>query len=406
MKPYRFALWLALLSGAVAGHAQESLASIFTNADLSGTSVRRTSIIYIQCHGLGYGDLSCYGQTNYQTPNLDRLATEGMRFTNFRPGGTDFTSALGALVSGKKTGAVGAPTVATLLRASGYHTGLVGEWTVDQQPWTDGFDEFAGFLNLEQGRNYFADTIWRFDPRNSYDQTTHQWVDLKPGDPQHNGGPEMLYLNTAGKQGQYLPELFINVICNFVRVNVPDQFNKYKPFFLLVDLPAPRSAAAGADAFPVPSDAPYSDEPWPQAAKNRAALITRLDGGIGRLFAQFRDLRMSNNVAIFFSSSAAPEKFADEKLNFLAPNGTAAAGESGGPAPLPMIVWYPQEVPAGQVSGFKWSSVDFAPTALQISYTKPVKDLDGISIVPVLQGKKGPDVDLPVPNPNVHPVGP
>jgi arylsulfatase A len=394
MKPYRLVVCLALLSGAFAVHAQESLASIFTNADMSGTSARRMSIIYIQCHGLGYGDLSCYGQTNYQTPNLDRLAAEGMRFTNFRPDGADFTAALGALVTGKKTGTAGAPTIATRLQAGGYHTGLVGEWTVDGQPWTDGFDEFAGFLDAEAGRNYFADTVWRFDPRNNYDQTTHQWVDLKPGDA-HNGGPEMLYPNTGGKQGQYLPELFFNVICNFVRVNVPDQFNKYKPFFLMVDLPAPRSAAAGADVFPVPSDAPFSDAPWPQAAKNRAALITRLDGGIGRLFNQFRQLGISNNVAIFFSSSEVPEKFHDPKMDFLAPNGTAVAGDDGGSAALPMIVWCPQAIPAGQVSLFKWSGVDFAPTALQLSYIKPVNDLDGISIVPVLQGKKGPEVDAP-----------
>ena len=289
-----------------------------------------------------------------------------------------------------------------MLASTGCHTGLIGEWTVDKKPWAYGFEEFAGFLNTDDSRNYFASTLWRFDPRNTYDLATSKWVDWKPGSP-HNGGPEMLYPNTGGKQGQYLPELFINVMCNFVRVNDPDQFNQYRPFFLLVDLPAPRSAAAGADEFPVPSDAPFSDEPWPQAAKNRAALITRLDGGIGRLFAQFRELGISNNVAIFFGSSEAPEKFHDPKMDFLTPNGTAVAGDNGSPAPLPMIVWCPQEIPAGQVSEFKWTGVDFLPTALQMSYTKPAKEMDGISILPVLQGKKGPDVDMPVP---ISPGGP
>jgi arylsulfatase A len=404
MKPYRLVLCLALLSAPVAipvaAHAQESLASIFTNASLTAVPERRTSIIYIQCHGLGYGDLSCYGQTNFQTPNFDRLAKEGIRFTGFRPGGTNFTAALASLIYGKNSGPSAAPSLASLLQTAGYHTGLIGEWTLDDQPWTDGFDEFAGFLKPDDGRNYYADTLWRFDPRNTYDLATHTWVELKPG-MAHNGGPRMLYYNTGGKHDQYLPELFFNMTCNFLQINQPDRFNKYKPFFLVVDLPQPRSASPVADEFPVTSDAPFTGENWPQAAKDRASLLTRLDGGIGRILTQLHDLRLSNNVAIFISSSEAPEKFKNPKMDFLSPNGTAVAGENGAPAPLPMIVWYPQEIPAGQVSNFKWTGADFAPTALQIAYVKPPKDLGGISLLPVLRGQKGPEVDLPSPPKNL-----
>ena len=143
----------------------------------------------------------------------------------------------------------------------------------------------------------------------------------------------------------------------------------------------------------MPSDAPFTGENWPQAAKNRAALITRIDGGIGRLLEQFNTLKMSNNVAIFFSSSAAPEKFADAKMNFLQPNGTVVAN---GNAPLPMIVWWPNARFAKHTSNFKWTSADFAPTALDIAYARPDKHLDGISILPVLMGKTGTNsVDLP-----------
>ena len=205
----------------------------------------------------------------------------------------------------------------------------------------------------------------------------------------------MLYMNTGGQKGKYLPELLVNAMCNFVRINKSDVYNHYKPFFLVVNFPAPRSAVAGADEFPVPSDAPYTDEKWPQAAKNRASLITRVDGGIGRLFAQFREIGLSNNVAIFFTSSEAPEKFKDPKMNFLSPNGKAVAGTHGVAAPLPMIVRWPEGIPAGQVSGFKWSDVDLMPTVLQMSYTKTKKDYDGMSILPVLHGVHGPDVDIP-----------
>ena len=380
-----FLLSFTLLASLTAARAEnESLASIFTNANLRPIPAQRPSIIYIQCHGLGYGDLSCYGQTNFQTPNLDRLAAEGIRFTNFHPGGTNFTDALAALMSGKKSGGRNEPTIAARLQMAGYHTGLIGEWTLGEKPWTRGFDEFAGFLNEDEGRNYFSDFIWRFAPKSAFNTNNilEDWV-----------GREELHENTGGEKGRYLPELFVNAVCSFVKIHKADEFNHFKPFFLLANLPAPRSARAGADEFPVPSDAPFTSEKWPQAAKDRAALITRLDGGIGRLFEQFKTLGISNNVVVIFSSSAAPEKFADAKMNFLAPNGKAVAGKNNSPAPLPLIAWWPEGIPAGQVSGFNWSSVDFARTALDIGYTPPVKELDGISMLPELQGKRGPQVD-------------
>jgi arylsulfatase A-like enzyme len=175
-------------------------------------------------------------------------------------------------------------------------------------------------------------------------------------------------------------------VCNFVRVNQPDAANHYTPFFLLVDFPAPRSAVAGADDFPVPTDAPFTDEPWPQAAKNRAALIMRIDDGIGRLFEQMHELGISNNVAICFSSSAAPEKFTDPKMDFLKPDGNQPAA-AGAPPKLPMIAWWPDEIPAGRVSPLNWSGADFFPTALEIAYARPVPNLTGISILPILRGQ-------------------
>ncbi len=388
MKPNRPFLLLAVLLACVSSvrAENESAAAIFTNANLRPIPALRTSIIYIQGHGLGYGDLSCYGQTNFQTPNLDRLAAEGIRFTNFRPGGTNFTDALAALMSGKKSGGLNETTVAMRLQMAGYHTGLIGEWTLDEKPWTRGFDEFAGFLNEQDGRDYYAEKFRRFAPKGWLNEE-NKMVDFNDD--------ESIYENVGGKKGIYLPEFMFNWTCNFVKNHKPDQFNNHQPFFLLVNLPAPHSARDGADEFPVPSDAPFTSEAWPQAAKDRASLLTRLDGGIGRLLDQFKQLNISNNICVIFSSSAAPEKFADAKMNFLAPNGKAVAGKNNLPAPLPLIAWWPEGIPAGQVSGFNWSGVDFAPTAVDIGYAKPAKELEGISVLPVLLGKKGIEVDRP-----------
>ncbi|HZL79730.1 MAG TPA: sulfatase-like hydrolase/transferase [Candidatus Limnocylindrales bacterium] len=348
-------------------------------AALAAPVARRASIIFIQCHGLGYGDLSCYGQTNFQTPNLDRLAAEGIRFTGYYAGNAGSSPVPSALLFGKNSAAAIAPNeinLAQRLRQAGYHTGLIGEWGLSGEPWTRGFDEFAGFLNFDEGKNYYADYLWRYAQNSILDMTNNRMTAFV--------GKEMLYPNTGGKKEQYLPDLFMTAAANFIRVNQPDQFNNYRPFFLLVNLPAPRTAATGADDFPVPTDAPFTGEQWPPAAKNRAALITRLDSGIGQVLEQLNKLNLTNNVAIFFTSAAPPEKFANTNLNFLRPNGNLRGKLE---LSLPMIVHWPKTIPAGQASDFAWAAWDFAPTALEIAQVRPATNFTGVSILPRLLGR-------------------
>jgi arylsulfatase A-like enzyme len=373
-----FLLLAALLSLNLAARA-ESLSSIITNV-LSAAAKPDTSIIFIQCHGLARGDLSCYGQTNFQTPNLDRLAAGGIRFTHYT-GGADSAATTAQLLAGRNSApASGEPGLARRLQQLGYRTGLIGEWSLGGQPWLQGFDEFAGFLEDGEARDYYPDALWRYAPNSILDTTNNRLVAYT--------GREMLYPNTGGKKGQYLPDLFVKAMVNFVRINQPDQFNRQRPFFLLVNFPAPRPATAGVDDFPVPTDAPFTGEPWPQPAKNRAALITRLDGGIGRLFEQLDKLKLTNNVAIFFTASSAPEKFADTNLNFLLPAGDFRNPTNSAPVPLPMIVSWPGKIPAGQVSHQAWTASDFAPTAGEIAHARAVTNFTGHSVLPVLLGRK------------------
>jgi arylsulfatase A-like enzyme len=377
--------------------ARADMGLTFTNAHARVAVARRPSIIFIQCHGLGFGDLSCYGQTNFQTPNLDKLAAGGMLFNHYTPGDTNMAAVQAALFTGRtsNSSADDGVTVAQVLKNAGYRTCLIGEWPLPGKPWKEGFDEFAGFLNPDEGTNYYADFVFHYDPRYYLDPVNNVWTLWRPGDGPNEGAREMIYQNTAGQKGRYMPDFMLGGAGeningwaeNFIQNYQPDKYNLYRPLFLMVNLSAPRSAEPGTDNFPVPTDAPYSDEPWPQAAKNRAAMITRLDGDIGRLFQQLDQLGMTDNVVIFFTSSSVPEKFANPQLNFFrTPADRQSEGTNGWTAP--MIVYWPGSIPAGRTSDSTWSPKDFLPTAAQIGYLKPPDNIDGHSILPILVGKE------------------
>jgi arylsulfatase A-like enzyme len=372
----------AALAGLLPG-ANAAASPGFTNNPPQSTP-RRPSIMLIVADGLGYGDLSCYGQTKFQTPNLDQLAAEGVRFTNYYAGDTASSPARAALLLGRDPNhlrqradadvplAPGELTVGQLLKQTGYHTGLIGEWDLGGDatggaPWRKGFDEFAGYLDPNDATNYYADYVWRYAPQ-SLLTTNNQREDFI--------GKETLYPNTGGQRAQYIPDLLTKAALNFVKNNQPDQFNLYRPFFLLLNYTIP---AAGNG--PVPTDAPYSEEPWPQQQKNKAAIISRLDGYVGQLREQLQNLGLTNNVVIFFTSDTGPQKGGGVDPNFFQ---SITASNS---LRVPMIVRWPDNIPAGRVSAYAWTASDFLPTAADIARTKSPAGLDGRSVLPVLLGQ-------------------
>jgi len=382
-------LLAALLEFSVAARA-ENLSAIFTNvAPAAHRAIpRRASIIFIQCDGLGYGDLSCYGQDKFQTPNLDRLAADGIRFTNYIAADAASAPACAALLLGKDAGHlkqradVAAPlaaddiTVAQILKNSGYRTGLIGEWNLGDEnsagaPWRKGFEEFAGYLNAADAENYYADYIFRYSPKGYLNPTNNVREDYLCR--------EMLYPNTGGNRGTYIPDLLTKAALNFVKINQPDKANRYRPFFLLLNYTVPHAGKT----LQVPTDAPFSEESWPQPEKNKAAVIARLDGYVGQLLDQMQKLGLTNNVAVFFTSDTTPKKSAGVDPDFFHSN------ISTNDLRVPMIVRWPGKIPAGRVSGLKWSPRDFLPTAAEIAYVDPLPASDGVSMLPVLLGQPG-----------------
>ena len=381
------ALIVALLTGAVLPGfmpgANAQLPFVFTNQPPHALP-RRPSIILIVADGLGYGDLSCYGQSKFQTPNLDALAAEGIRFTNYYAGDAASSPSRAALMLGRDSehlrqrAGANVPlasdeiTIAQLLKQSGYHTGLIGEWDLGDDatsgaPWLKGFDEFAGYLDPGGATNYYADYMWRYAPQ-SILTTNNQKEDFI--------GKEMIYPNTGGKKGRYTPDLCTKAALNFVENNQPDQFNRYRPFFLLLNCTIP-----GAGNGPVPTDAPYSEEPWPQPQKNKAAMISRLDGYVGQLQERLQNLGLTNNVVIFFTSDTGPQKGGGVDPNFFQ---SIVASNS---LRVPMIVRWPGKIPAGQVSPYAWTASDFLPTVADIALARAAANIDGRSVLPSLFGQ-------------------
>lgn len=369
MKSIRRRFCRALLAlAALLEFSTQAQTFIFSNPPAMAIP-RRASIVLIVADGLGYGDLSCYGQAQFQTPNLDKLAADGVRFTNFSTEKTT-ADAQAVFMLGKTNADIPLGlrdiTVAQMLRAAGYRTGLIGEWDLGDEnsigaPWRKGFDEFAGYLNDADAKNLYANYIFRYAPKAIYDETNKTF--------QTYVGKETLWMKTDDGKNPFIPDILTKAACNFIKDNMPDDANHHQPFFLLLHYAIPGDGSGHS-----PSDAPYSDEPWPQPEKYKASLVSHLDGYVGQIRDQLEQLGMTNNVAVFFTSDSIVKKANGIDPKFFHSNANDLR--------VPMIAFWPDSIPSNQVSSLKWSAKDFLPTAAQIGYIKTVKDTDGKSILP------------------------
>lgn len=381
--------WLALSVPLI---AQESA------APSPAPAPRRPNIVLIIADDLGYGDLGCYGQTRIQTPNLDKLAAEGIRFTSCYAGSAVCSPSRAALMLGQHTGHLSIRgnvrpttllpndvTVAKVLHDAGYRTGLIGKWGLADpgQPGTPqekGFDEFLGYLSNYEAHDYYSEWLWRYSPPRA---NTGEFNDRMHF-------PE----NAGGKRTLYNPELFTKAAVNFLRLNKPDQFNRYRPFFLCVSYNLPHAnneeGRRTGNGMQVPSDSPYSNESWPQPEKNKAAMITRLDAEVGRIMDQLVSLKLDTNTVVIFTSDNGPHSEGGVKSDFHKSSGPLRGEKRDlyeGGIRVPMIVRWPAWVKPGQVSDFPFAHWDFLPTAADIAMTETPKAIDGISVLPLLAGQ-------------------
>ena len=345
---------------------------------------RRPNIIFILADDLGYGDLGCYGQQKIKTPHLDRMAAQGTRFTQAYAGSTVCAPSRCALMTGLHTGHCRVRgnarvpltpqdvTVAALLKAAGYVTGLVGKWGLGEPgstgvPTRQGFDYFFGYLNQHHAHNYYPDHLYRNEEK----------VPL-PGNVFND--------NVATKKVTYSHDLFTQEALAFV------EKHQAQPFFLYLAYTIPHANnEAGKQGMEVPSDEPYSKEPWPQQQRNHAAMITRLDRDVGRLLEKLRELGLDEHTVVFFTSDNGPHREGGNDPTFFRSSGPLRGIKRSmhdGGIRVPMIVRGPGRVPAGKTSDHVWAFWDVLPTAAELAGAKAPGGLDGRSVVPALLGKE------------------
>jgi arylsulfatase A-like enzyme len=347
----------------------------FVRADLRP---KKPNIIFILADDLGYGELGCYGQQKIKTPNLDLMASEGMRFTQCYAGTTVCAPSRASLMTGLHTGHTrirgnaAVPllaqdvTVAEVLQPARYKTGVVGKWGLGLAdtpgtPNKHGFEEWFGYLSQTHAHDYYPTQLYR------------------------NDRVFTLEKNLGGKNGQYSHDMFTMVASNFVRVT------KFHPFFLYLAYTIPHANnELKQKGMQVPSEAPYENEDWPQPEKNKAAMITRMDRDIGELFKQLKRMNMDNNTVVFFSSDNGPHKEGGVDPEFFRASGPFRGIKRDmyeGGIRVPMIVRWPGRIKPG-VSDQVWAFWDFLPTAAEIAGLKPPAKTDGISMLPTLLGQK------------------
>jgi arylsulfatase A-like enzyme len=348
----------------------------------------RPNIVFILADDLGYGDLGCYGQKQIRTPNLDRLAAEGMRFTQCYAGSTVCAPSRCALMTGLHTGHAivrgnaQVPlrpedrTVAEVLQAAGYDTALIGKWGLGEPgstgvPNRKGFGYFYGYLNQVHAHNYYPDYLWRNQERVRIEGNV-----VKGG--------------VASKRSHYSADLLTAEALAFLGKR------RSRPFFLYLAYTLPHANnerfQSEGNGMEVPSDVPYSGKPWPATQKNHAAMISRLDADVGRVLRRLKELGLEDNTVVFFSSDNGPLKEGGADPKFFHSAGPFRGHKrdlTEGGIREPMIVRWPGRIKAGSVSDQVWAFWDFLPTAAELAGAKTPAGLDGVSVVPTLRGRGG-----------------
>ncbi|MCG9793698.1 arylsulfatase [Flavobacterium algicola] len=355
-----------------------ALLSFSCNSSKKTTVTENTkpNVIYILADDLGYGEVGYNGQKMINTPELDLLAKNGLRFTDHYCGNAVCAASRAALMTGLHPGHAyirdnspgypdgqtplpkGTETVPKLMQRAGYTTGLIGKWGLGSindsgSPLAQGFDHFYGFTDQVLAHNYYPEYLWSQDKK-------------------------VMLNNSATEENDYSHDLLTIDALKFI------QDNKKKPFFLYLAYTIPHVD------YQVPDLAQYKDKDWPEDMKIHAAMTSRMDGDIGKIKRLLESMGISKNTIIMFNSdNGAHGQFGSaDFFNLRGELRGLKRDMYDGGVRSPMIAYWPGTIKPGSVTDHISAFWDLLPTLSELTGV-PVKGrTDGISLLPTLLGKQ------------------
>ena len=339
----------------------------------------KPNIVFIIADDLGYGDLSCYGQKNFQTAAIDRLAAGGLRFTDHYSGATVCAPSRACLMTGKDGGHAAIrgngpfnlpeseTSVATLLKRAGYHTALIGKSCATgntQAPEVlakHGFDLFYGTTDHKDGHFRYPEFVYENSRK----------IDF-PGNKRHTGTDYDLDIYTK-RTLAYL-----------------DERSASQPFFLLFSLPVPHASVNLPGEEVVPSEQRYTQVRDPKASY--MGLMKRIDDSVAALMKGLKEKGLWENTLVIFTSDNGPHAEGGYRPEMLASAGPLRGHKRDlyeGGIRVPMIAHWPGVIEAGRETGHVSAFWDFLPTVCEIASVPVPGGIQGISYFPTLRGGAG-----------------
>jgi len=386
-------------------------------------NINKPNIIYILADDLGYGELGSYGQTKIRTPNIDKLADEGIKFSQHYSGSPVCAPSRCVLLTGKHTGHAyirandelpergdvwndpnlegqrpllpDTETIGTILQKHGYSTGAIGKWGLGGpdstgQPNKQGFDLFYGYLCQRIAHNYYPTHLWKNGTKDMLEGNEYFFPHQKL--PENKDPLESAsYAPYKGKT--YSMDRMAEKALQFIREN------KDRPFFLYLPFPVPHvslqipedSLKEYQGAFteiPYKGDRGYTPHPKPRAAY--AAMITRMDREIGRILDLLNELGLEDNTLVMFTSDNGPTFNGGTDSTFFNSTGPLRGLKTQlyeGGIRVPMIARWPGKIQPGTETGHISAFWDVLPTITDLLGIQAPHDIDGISFLPTLMGQ-------------------
>ena len=374
----------------------------------SPAEAERPNIVFIMVDDMGWADLGSYGSKAIQTPNLDRLASEGMRFTDAYTGHTVCAPSRCVLMTGKHSGhatvranAGTAPirdadvTIAEVLKSAGYATGGFGKWGLgvmgsEGAAEKQGFDTFFGYYHQVHAHTYYPPFLvedgkpflLRANARMYGLEPAEFSSDLKAYQAYKAMSPEGPFVPRTTPDGdyQFSHDLVVERTLDFIRQN------RERPFFCYAPWTPPHAA------YHLPEDEPavqlYRDKPWSDRAKVHAAFVSMVDRQVGELMELLLELGIADKTAVFFMSDNGASNRFEGELDSSGPLRGAKRSMHDGGIRSPLIAHWPGKIAAGSVSGHVTYTPDMMPTLAELAGAEEFvpEDVDGLSIAPTLLG--------------------